>query len=132
MKFPDVELPSNRKFGAFFSVVFLAGAAYFFYVNSQAIAWLLCALASVLVTTTLLNADLLLPLNKMWMRFGLLLGMIISPLVMGVIFFGLITPYGVVMRISGRDELRIKDKTAESYWISRQQASPQTNFKQQF
>lgn len=132
MKFPDVELPSNRKFGAFFSVVFLAGAAYFFYVNSQAVAWLLCALASVLVITTLLNADLLLPLNKMWMRFGLLLGMIISPLVMGVIFFGLITPYGVVMRISGRDELRIKDKTAESYWISRQQASPQTNFKQQF
>lgn len=132
MKFHDVELPSNRKFGAFFSVVFLAGAVYFFYVNSQAIAWVLCALVSVLVITTLLNADLLLPLNKVWMRFGLLLGMIISPIVMGVIFFGLITPYGVVMRISGRDELRIKDKTAESYWIYRQQASPQTNFKQQF
>ena len=132
MKFPEVELPSNRKFGAFFSVVFLAGAAYFFYANSQTVAWVFCALASVLVITTLLNADLLLPLNKVWMRFGLLLGMIISPIVMGVIFFGLITPCGILMRIGGRDELRIKDKHTDSYWISRLQASPQTNFKQQF
>jgi hypothetical protein len=66
------------------------------------------------------------------MRFGLLLGMIIGPIVLGIIFFGLFTPYGVVMRILGRDELRLKLVKTKSNWILRSTTSSQTNFKQQF
>ena len=82
--------------------------------------------------TTLIKAKLLLPLNKLWMQFGLLLGMIISPIVLGIIFFGLLTPYGVIMRIMGRDELRLKIIKTNSNWKLRSIKLPQTNFKQQF
>ncbi len=61
--------------------------------------------SSLLLVITLLKENLLLGLNKLWMRIGFLLGMIVSPIILGIIFFGLVTPYGVVMRIFGRDEL---------------------------
>jgi hypothetical protein len=88
------------------------------------------ALAFLLVT--LIKSDALLPLNKLWMRFGLLLSMIVSPIVLGVIFFGLFTPYALIMRIFGRDELRLKIKKGETHWKSRSQTMPQTDFTQQF
>ena len=131
MNFSEVNLPSNRKFGFFFSVVFFVVAAYFLYIQSQIVASGLFVVALILFITTLFNSDVLLPLNKLWMRFGLFLGMIINPIIMAFIFFGLITPYGIVMRMMGRDELRLR-KTIESHWILRSQSSPQTDFKQQF
>ena len=66
------------------------------------------------------------------MRFGQLLGTIINPIVLGVIFFMLIMPYGLIMRLFGRDELRLKLKKRESHWKIREQLKYQTNFKQQF
>ena len=132
MNFPQVELPSNRKFGFFFCIVFFIASAYFFYIQSQIFASVLFVLAFLFFIITLFNPDVLLPLNKLWMRFGLLLGMIISPIVMAVIFFGLITPYGIVMRIMGRDELRLKRTKSVRLWIPRSQSSPQTDFKHQF
>ena len=66
------------------------------------------------------------------MSFGLLLGKIISPIVLGVIFFGLITPYGLVLRLVGRDELKLKLIKKKSHWINRSKEFEKTNFKQQF
>ena len=132
MKFQPLNLPSNRNFGFFFSTVFLILSAYFLYIQSQLISFLLVLTAFLFLITTLLNADLLLPLNKAWMRFGLLLGMIFSPIVLGIIFFGLITPYAIAMRIIGRDELRLKRKKRDSYWIERTKVLPQTQFNKQF
>jgi hypothetical protein len=66
------------------------------------------------------------------MRFGFLLGKIISPIILGVIFFGLITPYGIIMRMFGRDELNLKKIKSKSYWIERSNISSQINFKKQF
>jgi hypothetical protein len=66
------------------------------------------------------------------MRLGFLLGKIISPIILGVIFFGLITPYGIVMRMFGRDELNLKKIKNKSYWINRSNISSQINFKKQF
>ena len=71
-------------------------------------------------------------INKLWMQFGYLIGMIISPIILAIIFFALVTPYSLVMRIFGRDELRLKLLKRDSYWKSREQIVPQTNFKQQF
>ena len=68
-------------------------------------------IAVILLLIALIKPDLLLPLNKLWMRFGLLLGSFVNPLVLGIIFFGLFTPIAFLMRIMGRDELKIKMNT---------------------
>ena len=82
---------------------------------------------------TIIRADALLPLNKMWLRFGLLLGLIVSPIVLGVIFFGMFTPITVLMRMSGRDELRLKKRVTLTYWVTEEsgERSPES-FNNQF
>ena len=133
MNFSDIELPSNRKFGFFFSGVFFAFGAYFYLVNITTASYSLVALGLLFLIVTLIKADAFLPLNKLWMRFGLLLGMIISPIVLGIIFFGLFTPISILMRLFGRDELRIRFKQKASHWIPRESASLQSDaFKHQF
>ena len=92
----------------------------------------LVAAALAFLLVTLIKCDALLPLNKLWMRFGLLLGMIVSPIVLGVIFFGLFTPIAMLMRLSGRDELRLKFTQKTSHWISRGEPIKPESFKHQF
>ena len=132
MNFSDIELPSNRKFGFFFTFVFVVAAAYFF--NSKNMIWAyIFAIASLIfLVVTVAKADILLPLNKLWMRFGLLLGMVVSPIVLGVIFFGVFTPIAMLMRLSGRDELRLKYAQKASHWISRGEQIKSESFKHQF
>ncbi len=132
LKSSEIKLPSNKKFGYFFSAIFLITAIYFLYTSSKTVGYVMVVIALFFFITTLIKAKLLLPLNKLWMQFGLLLGMIISPIVLGIIFFGLLTPYGVIMRIMGRDELRLKIIKTNSNWKLRSIKLPQTNFKQQF
>ena len=107
MSFTDVKLPSNRKFGIFFVIVFLVAGAYFLKENIVSTAFLLFGISIIFLIITLLNSELLKPLNKLWMYFGFLLGVIISPIVLEVIFFGLFTPIAVLMRLTGRDELKL-------------------------
>ena len=132
MKFSDIELPSNKKFGFFFTFVFGLAAAYFYVSESLALVCTFTLAALIFLVTSIVRADILLPLNKLWMRFGLLLGIIVSPIVLGVIFFGLFTPISLFMRISGRDELRLKFKNKESHWISRSEQTQAESFKNQF
>ena len=132
MKFKKQELPSNSKFGFFFTFVFLIAASYFFLNDSIIMAYVFFTLAVALLLTTFVNDDTLLPLNKLWMRFGQLIGMIISPIVLGIIFFALVTPYSLVMRLFGRDELRLMLGKRKSHWKPREQFMPQTNFRKQF
>ena len=114
-----IELPSNRKFGLFFTFVFGIAATYFY--TAEKLNWglLFAFAASIFLLITLIKSDALLPLNKLWMRLGLLLGMIVSPIVLGFIFFGLFSPIATLMRISGRDELRLRFPEKTSHWISR-------------
>ena len=132
MKFSEIELPSNRKFGFFFTFVFAVVAAYFHYSANVTWASVFIATASVFLLVTLIKSDALRPLNKLWMRFGLLLGVIVSPIVLGIVFYGLITPYALIMKIFGRDELRLEVKKVQTHWKSRSQTIPQTDFTQQF
>ena len=132
MKFSEIELPSNRKFGFFFTFVFVMVAAYFHYSANVSWAYVFIAMAMIFLLVTLIKSDALLPLNKLWMRFGLLLGMIVSPIVLGVIFFGLFTPIAILMRLSGRDELRLKYAQKASHWISRGEPIKSESFKYQF
>ena len=132
MDLSQVELPSNRKFGFFFVAVFLLAAFYSYYITSYL--WLITfgTICIILLIITLINADLLTSLNKLWMKIGLLLGMVVSPLVMGLIFFGIFTPTAVLMRISGRDELRLRSSNKASYWLKRDTASQSNAFKNQY
>ena len=132
MKFSEIELPSNRKFGFFFTFVFVVAAAYFYFATNLGWAYAFIGTASIFLLVTLIKSDALLSLNIIWMRFGLLLGMIVSPIVFGVIFFGLFTPIAMFMRLSGRDELRIKFTQKSSHWISRTEPIKSESFKNQF
>ncbi len=132
MKFPEVELPSNKKFGFIFSLVFLFSSIYFFILKLQIISYFLGCFAVLLIVVTLVNAHYLLPFNKLWMRFGFLLGLIISPIVLGIIFFGLITPYSIALRVIGRDELHLKKSKKKSHWKFRSKVSQHINFREQF
>ena len=92
MKFSEIELPSNQKFGFFFTIVFAAAAAYFYYSANVTWTYVFIAAALIFLLVTLTKSDAFLPLNKLWMRFGLLLGTIVIPIVPGVIFIGVFTP----------------------------------------
>lgn len=128
----DNLLPSNRKFGFFFSSVFTAAAAYSHYNGYLVWAYSSISMALTFIIVTLANDHLLLPLNRLWMRFGILLGIMVSPIVLGVLFFGLFTPIAMVMRLIGRDELRLKLYLQSSYWISRVQPIKSESFLRQF
>jgi len=133
MNLSSLELPSNRKFGFFFSLVFLILAGYFWWTSVEPLVACFIFLSGVFLLITLFKADLLLPLNRIWMRLGLVLGMIVSPVIMGIIFFGLFVPLGIIMRMFGRDELRLKTTSRPSHW--RERSSEQTDvdaFKRQF
>jgi hypothetical protein len=120
MKTSELELPTNKKFGFFFTALFLIATTYFYINNaSSSVVSTLGVVGLSFLVASLVNPDVLLPLNRLWMRFGLLLGMIISPIVMGIIFFGLFTPMSLTMRLFRRDELRLRFKYKKTHWILR-------------
>ena len=132
MKFSEVELPSNNKFGFFFTVIFGIVATYFYVIDYTSLSYSMFGASVIFLLITIVKAEILLPLNKLWMRFGLLLGMIVSPVVLGVIFFGLFTPVALLMKLVGRDELRLKLKNKPSYWTLRSDLIQPESFKYQF
>jgi len=132
VKLSEIELPSNRKFGFFFTAVFLIASAYFYYASTYFLFYLLTFFGVAFLFTTLINAELLLPLNKLWMNLGILLGKIINPIIMGLIFFLIFTPFALLMRLFGRDELRLHFDKQNSYWISRETDAQSGTFKNQF
>ena len=132
MAFLEIELPSNRKFGFFFTFIFSVAAAYFYYSANISWAFVFIVAAVIFLIVTFVKSDALLPINKLWMRFGLILGMIVSPIVLGLIFFGMFTPIAILMRLSGRDELKLKFTQKSSHWISRAEQTKSVTFKNQF
>lgn len=132
MKFSDTELPSNRRFGLFFTFVFVASAVFFYYSAHIFFSYAFISASLLFLLVTVINSDALLPLNRLWMRFGVLLGTIINPVVLGVIFFGLFVPIAMLMRLGGRDELRLKFSRKESHWTTRHESIRSESLKYQF
>jgi len=111
-----IPLPSNRSFGWTFAVIFLLIGLFH--------PWVLVASALV-AAVTLTRAQWLAPLNRAWMKLGALMHAVVSPVIMGLMFFGVFTPMGWVMRRFGWDAMRrARDATAQSYWIRRDPAGP--------
>ena len=116
-KFP-VKISSNRSFGFLFFVVFFVISLWPLKSQGDLRLWALI-LSLVFLVLGVLNTKFLTPLNKLWFKFGILLGSIVSPIVMGAVFFIVVTPTGIIMRFLGKDLLRInKNKTISTYWIN--------------
>jgi hypothetical protein len=105
---------------------------YFFFKEINITFYALGTCSIVLLLVTFFKAEILRPLNKLWMGFGLVLGTIISPIVMGAIFFIIFTPIGILMRLFGRDELLLQFKTKPSYWNKRHEDIHSNSFRCQF
>jgi hypothetical protein len=120
-----VEGSSDRAFGITFAVVFGIIAAWPVIWWRAAPIWWALGVAGVFLAVGLVAPTVLGPLNKLWLRFGLLLHHIITPIVMGLIFFVAVTPTGLILRAMGKDMLRLKpDPAAKSYWIHRTPPGP--------
>ncbi len=126
----NLKLPSNRSFGIVFFIFFFILASWPLLNNSQ-ILKLPLILSFIFLLLGVLNSNILTPLNKIWMKFGLLLGSIISPIVMGLIFFGIITPTAFILRIFKKDILMLKIKpNNHTYWIDKDNSN--NDMKNQF
>ena len=129
----EQKLPSNKSFGFLFGSIFLIIAIYFIFQKNNYFSLISFLLSFSFLILSILKPTLLLPLNRLWMRFGLLLSLIVNPIVLGLIFFVLITPIGIVSRLFGRDELKLKLKDSNSYWmVPNSNNNIKKSFKQQF
>jgi len=113
---------TNRSFGIVFSIVFLIVSLYPLMDSKGLYLWALIVSAIFILLAFVAPQTLAIP-NKLWLRFGVLLGSIIAPIVMALVYFVTVLPTGIVMRLLGKDLLKQKlDKSAKSYWIERKES----------
>ena len=125
----EIKISSNRSFGIVFFIVFLLIALYPLLKGNDLRVWSLI-ISFVFLILGLINSKILTPLNRLWFKFGLLLGRFISPLIMGIIFFVVVTPIGIIMRLLKKDLLNLKYNKKDSYWIDK--TGPKSKMKNQF
>jgi len=125
----NIKLPTNRNFGIVFSVVFLLIALWPLLKQNDVRIWSLI-ISIIFLILGLLNSNILLPLNKLWFKFGILLGNIVAPIVMGIVYFFVVTPTGLIMRMLRKDLLNLKKNNKNTYWIDKDNSN--SNLKNQF
>ena len=125
----DFKTSSNRSFGIVFFIVFLFISLYPLIYSGEIRIWSVI-ISFIFLVLGLFNSKILTPLNKYWFKFGIFLGKIISPMIMGIIFFLVVTPTGLIMRLLGRDVLNLKYNKSQSYWIEKN--GPKSKMKNQF
>ena len=128
MKNNKIKISSNRSFGIVFFVVFFVFAIWPLLNNQDIRIWSLI-ISLVFLILGILNSNLLKPFNKIWFKFGMLLGNIVSPIVMSLVFFLVVTPTGYLMRFFGKDLLKLKKNKSNTYWLAKNYKS---NMKDQF
>ena len=125
----EVNKSTNKSFGLVFFTVFLLIGIYPLLNESNLRVWSL-VISVIFLILGLLNSKILTPLNIFWFKFGIFLGKIISPLVMVLIFFLVVTPIGLLMRLLGKDLLNLKNNSSNSYWIEKKDLK--SSMKNQF
>jgi hypothetical protein len=120
----QVEGSSDRVFGLVFAGAFLVIAGWPLW-RAEGPRWWALGVAVVFALVALVKPALLSRLNRLWMKLGMLLGKVVSPIALGILFFGVLTPVGALLRLGGKDPLRLKrDPGADSYWIPREPPGP--------
>ena len=125
----DVKIGSNKSFGIVFFIVFLIISIYPMLGGDSLRLWSF-AISIIFLILGLLNSKILSPLNKLWFKLGIFLGKIISPIIMGIIFFFVVTPIGYLMRLFKKDVLSLKFNGNKSYWVKKN--GPKSKMKNQF
>ena len=116
MKQKEIKTSSNKSFGLVFFVIFMTIALWPL-LNDENIRFWSVIVSIIFLILGLFNSKILTPFNKLWMRLGILLGTIVSPIVMGIVYFVVITPIGLIMKLFGKDVLNLKiDKNKNTYW----------------
>ncbi len=125
-----IENKQIRNFGILFSFVFLLIAIYPL-INKDGLRYWSIIISFLFLVAGFLKLKILIPLLKIWLKFGIFLGNIISPIVLGIIFFGLVTPTSILMKIFKKDHLRLKKENLSTYWIKKDENQNQS-MKNQF
>lgn len=112
-------MSSNRSFGILFFIVFL-GIGLWPLKNNNDPNYIFLGLSTIFLILGIINSKLLYPLNKAWVKFGEILGMIIAPIVMGLVYFIILTPISLLVRLFGKDLLKLKKNKSSTYWIKRE------------
>ena len=124
-----IKMGSNKSFGLVFFVFFFIISLYLLFKDNNIRIWAIIP-AIIFLILGFLNSPILTPLNKIWFKFGILLGNFISPVVMGIVFFVVVTPTALLMRIFGKNLLGLKRNNKTSYWIERSEIK--SKMKNQF
>ena len=124
-----IKIVTNRNFGIVFGIFFLILSLWPIK-NGSELNLVFLLFSIIFFFLGLANSNLLTPLNKLWFKFGLFLGKFVSPIVIGLIFFIVVTPTGLILKIFRKDVLRLKKNNEKSYWIEKNE--PKSKMKNQF
>ena len=118
MNTKDIKIGSNKSFGIVFAIVFSLIALWPLIKGHEIRLWSL-TISIIFLTLGLMNSKILTPLNKLWFKLGIFLGNFIAPIIMGIIFFFVVTPTGIIMKLLGKDLINLKKNNENSYWIEK-------------
>jgi len=116
MRDSNIKIGTNKSFGIVFFIFFLIVAIFPLYKDGNIRTWSL-VISIIFLILGLLNSKILTPLNTIWFKFGILLGSFVSPIVMGIVFFAIVTPTSLIMRVLGKNLLNLKKGNKKTYWI---------------
>ena len=118
MKNSNIKIGTNKSFGIVFFLFFLIVSIFPLFKDGNIRIWSLI-IALFFLILGLMNSNILTPLNKTWFNFGILLGSFVSPVVMGIVFFAIVTPTSLIMKVFGKNLLNLKRNNKKTYWIER-------------
>ena len=118
MKKNNIKISSNRSFGIVFFLFFLIVSIFPLFKDGNIRIWSFI-LSLIFLILGLINSEFLTPLNQLWFKVGLLLGKLISPIVMGLVFFIVVTPTGLIMKLLKKDILKLRKNSSKTYWVER-------------
>ena len=118
MKNSNIKIGTNKSFGIVFFLFFSIVSIFPLFKDGNIRIWSLI-IAIIFLILGLLNSKILTPLNKIWFKLGILLGSFVSPIVMGVVFFVIVTPTSLIMKVLGKNLLNLKRDNKRTYWIER-------------
>ena len=125
----NIKISSNRSFGIVFFIFFLIVSIYPLIKGGEIRIWSLIV-ALIFLILGIVNSNFLTPLNKIWFKFGIFLGNFVSPIIMGIVFFLVVTPISLILRLLGKDILNLKKNNKRTYWIDK--SEPKSKMKNQF
>ena len=129
MNYKDIKIGSNRNFGVVFFVVFLLIGLWPILKGNEIRIWSI-VISLIFLILGILNSKILTPFNKAWFRFGIFLGNFISPIIMGIVFFLVVTPTGLIMKLFRKDLINLRKNNSSTYWIEKKDIK--SSMKNQF